>query len=92
MNVAAGFLTFFWRELANWHSVFQRKLPDQRLTNSSNAFACAHPQAVKLLVQNRADVRAVNKFGETPLHYAALDNDLALCKCLVDCGARPGAK
>jgi ankyrin repeat protein len=69
-----------------------RKLSAKRLKNSTFSFGCAHQQAVKLLVQNRADVRAVNKYGETPLHYAALDNDIALCKCLVDCGARPGAK
>lgn len=49
-------------------------------------------EVVKLIVERGADVNAVNKMGETPLHGAAFRGVNAIAEFLVDKGAKLDAK
>jgi ankyrin repeat protein len=53
--------------------------------------ACSggHLEAADVLIQNGADVNAVNHMGETPLHRGAWKNHLGICKLLIEHGASP---
>lgn len=41
----------------------------------------------KLLISFGADLESVNNNGEAPLHWAAVNGQLELCKLLVEAGA-----
>jgi ankyrin repeat protein len=45
-----------------------------------------------LLIEGGVDIAAIDKFGTTPLHAAAIVNDLELAKVLVKRGADLNAK
>ena len=45
-----------------------------------------------LLINSGADISATDKFGATPLHGAAMSNDLEMAKALVKKGANLSAK
>ncbi|MEJ0024814.1 MAG: ankyrin repeat domain-containing protein [Rhizomicrobium sp.] len=45
----------------------------------------------EVLIAHQADVRAVDKGGDTPLHMAALRGDVASTRLLLKAGARPDA-
>ena len=53
------------------------------------AAAFRQPAAVKFLITQGADVNALNKFGETPLKYAAGQGDLESLKALLKAKADP---
>jgi len=44
---------------------------------------------VKKLVAAGVDVNATNEFGNTPLHYAAAQNQVAMAAALIEAGANP---
>ncbi len=50
------------------------------------------PEVVKYLISSGADINKGNKWGQTPLLYACLNNDLEIAKTLVENGANVNAK
>ena len=56
--------------------------------------ACAngHIDIVKLLLNHKAPINALNKSKNTPLHWAALNGRTALIELLVSEGADPNLK
>jgi len=48
-----------------------------------------HAQACQLLLEQGADVNALNQFGDTPLHRAAWKNHIKTCELLLQHGAGP---
>lgn len=63
--------------------------PNSRDTNHQTALhlACgvyANLEIASLLVENKADVNIQEKKGNTPLHFAAQQGNLSLCKLLLN--------
>lgn len=44
------------------------------------------PEIALYLIQQGADLTIMNKFNETPLHFAAMSGDLFICKILIERG------
>ena len=44
-------------------------------------------KTIKYLIDNGADVNAVNDFGETPLHWCCKEGNLEITRLLISCGA-----
>ncbi|EER15049.1 ankyrin-repeat protein, putative [Perkinsus marinus ATCC 50983] len=49
-------------------------------------------ELAKILLQNKADMKALTKWGETPLHHAAFFGHVGVCRLLLEHGADPLVK
>ncbi|WEW56792.1 hypothetical protein PRK78_002246 [Emydomyces testavorans] len=80
---------------SHWEATMIHKLHD---LNSSitplqaAASASGSADAVKLLLERKATVDLVDKFGQSPLFYATLSNDIEIVKTLLKWGANIGER
>lgn len=60
--------------------------------NETPLHKAQHEDTALFLIQNGADIHAVNRFGETPLHTCAKRGFVKACKLLLEFGADPRAE
>ncbi len=63
--------------------------PDTGNSLLHSAVKRCHEEVIELLIENKANLNAVNKLGQTPLHLAASENCFPAAASLFEAGADP---
>jgi len=80
------------RKLLNAHPGLVNIADNNGMTPLSIAAGRGHAEIVKLLLNRKADIRAVNQQKQTALHLAALGGNEECVKILLAAGASPSAR